>query len=233
ILLSFLFYQRRLESPLLDVRLFKNTPFAFSTLTALLNYSAVFGVSFIMSLYLQLVPGFDASQAGLIMLAQPVVMAAFSPVGGRLSDRIEPRIVSSIGMSIVAASIFSLSWLGAAAQWWEVAVRLMVLGLGHAFFSSPNTNAAMSSVERRQYGIAAAILSTFRFTGQAVSLAVATSVLSAHLGGVAVSARSGVRVPVAPFMAGMKSALTVLAAICALGIFTSLIRGKIREANQG
>ena len=233
VLAFFIFYQRRAESPLLDIRLFKNTPFTFSTLTALLNYSSVFGVSFILSLYLQLVPGFSASEAGLIMLAQPVMMAAFSPVGGRLSDRVEPRIVSSIGMSIVAASIFSLSRLGAEAQWWEVAARLMILGLGHAFFSSPNTNAAMSSVDRKEYGIAAAILSTFRFTGQAVSLAVATSVLSAHLGGIAVSARSGARVPVQPFMAGMKSALTILAAICALGIFTSLIRGRIREATQG
>jgi MFS family permease len=185
-----------------------------------------------LSLYLQLVPGFSASQAGLIMLGQPVMMAAFSPVGGRLSDYFEPRIVSSIGMSIVAASIFSLSRLGAAGHWWDVAARLMILGLGHAFFSSPNTNAAMSSVGRKQYGIAAAILSTFRFTGQAVSLAIATSVLSAHLGGVALSARSDARVPAEAFMAGMKSALTILAAICAMGVFTSLIRGRIREASQ-
>jgi EmrB/QacA subfamily drug resistance transporter len=232
VLAFFLLYQRRLESPLLDIRLFTNTPFAFSTLTALLNYSSVFGVSFILSLYLQLVPGFSASQAGLIMLGQPVMMAAFSPVGGRLSDYFEPRIVSSIGMSIVAASIFSLSRLGAAGHWWDVAARLMILGLGHAFFSSPNTNAAMSSVGRKQYGIAAAILSTFRFTGQAVSLAIATSVLSAHLGGVALSARSDARVPAEAFMAGMKSALTILAAICAMGVFTSLIRGRIREASQ-
>jgi predicted MFS family arabinose efflux permease len=231
-LLFFIFYERRIESPMLDLRMFKNTPFAFSTLTALLNYSSVFGVSFILSLYLQLVPGFSASEAGLIMLAQPVMMAAFSPVGGRLSDRIEPRIVSSVGMSIVAASVFSLSRLGAAAQWWEVAARLMILGTGHAFFSSPNTNAAMSSVARRQYGIAAAILSTFRFTGQSISLAIATSVLSAHLGGIAVSARSGPRVPADAFMAGMRSALTILALICATGVFTSLIRGRIREEKE-
>ena len=228
----FIFYERRVESPLLDIRLFKNTPFAFSTLTALLNYSSVFGVSFILSLYLQLVPGFSASEAGLIMLAQPVMMAIFSPVGGKLSDHVEPRIVSSIGMSIVAASVFSLSRLGAAAQWWDIAVRLMILGIGHAFFSSPNTNAAMSSVPRKQYGIAAAILSTFRFTGQAISLAIATSVLSAHLGGIAVSARSGPRVPADAFMSGMRSALTILAVICATGIFTSLVRGRIRVASQ-
>jgi MFS family permease len=225
----FIFFESRVASPLLDLRLFKNTPFAFSTLTALLNYSSVFGVSFILSLYLQLVPGFSASEAGLILLVQPVMMAIFSPLGGRLSDRVEPRIVSSIGMSIVAASVFSLSLLGAASPWWDIAIRLMVLGIGYAFFSSPNTNAAMSSVDRRQYGIAAAILSTLRFTGQAISLAVSTSVLSANLGNVVVSRHAGSQISAGAFMNGMRTALTILSAVCAAGVLTSLIRGKIRK----
>jgi len=226
----FVWYQRRAASPLLDLSLFKNTAFAYTVLTSLLNYSSVFGVGFIMSLYLQLVPGFTASEAGLIMLTQPIMMALFSPLGGRLSDRVEPRIVSSIGMTIVALSIFALAQLEANSAWWDTTLRLMVLGLGYAFFSSPNTNAAMSSVDRRQFGIAAAILSTMRFTGQAISLAVSTSVLSAHLGGVAVSRRSGAKLPADAFMSGMRMALTILALICAAGIFTSLVRGKIHAA---
>jgi hypothetical protein len=133
-------------------------------------------------------------------------------------------------MTIVALSIFSLALLNANSAWWDTALRLMVLGLGYAFFSSPNTNAAMSSVQRHQYGIAAAILSTMRFTGQAVSLAVSTSVLSAHLGGVIVSRRGGAKLPADAFMSGMRMALTILALICAAGIFTSLVRGKIHDA---
>jgi len=228
----FLLIETRVASPLLDIRLFRNTPFAFSTLTALLNYSSVFGVSFIMSLYLQLIPGFGAQQAGLILLAQPVMMAAFSPLGGRLSDRIEPRIIASIGMAMVSASIFALSLLGAASQWWDIALRLMALGTGHAFFSSPNTNATMSSVTKRQYGVAAAILSTMRFTGQAISLAVATSVLAANVGRAVVSRSSGPQVPVEAFMTGMRIALTMLSAVCAAGVFTSLVRGKVRSASK-
>jgi len=230
-LVFFVSYQRRAAAPLVDLSLFKNSAFACTVLTSLLNYSSVFGVGFIMSLYLQLVPGFTATEAGLIMLAQPIMMALFSPLGGRLSDRVEPRIVSSIGMTIVALSIFSLALLDANSAWWDTALRLMVLGLGYAFFSSPNTNAAMSSVGRHQYGIAAAILSTMRFTGQAISLAVSTSVLSAHLGGVALSRRTGARLPADAFMSGMRMALTILAVICAAGIFTSLVRGKIHTAN--
>src|SRR5438874_5272917 len=222
VLAVFIFYERSIASPLLYIRLFNNTIFAFSTLTALLNYSSVFGVSFILSLYLQLVTGFSASEAGLIMLVQPVLMAIFSPLGGWLSDRVEPRVVSSVAMGIVAAAVYSMGWLSATSQWWEIAVRLMVLGVGYAFFSSPNTNAAMSSVDRRQYGIAAAILSTMRFTGQAISLALATSVLSANLGAIVMSGRSGFQVPADAFMKGMRTALLILAGICVVGIFTSL-----------
>jgi EmrB/QacA subfamily drug resistance transporter len=232
VLALFIFFETRVASPLLDIRLFKNTPFAFSTLTALLNYSAVFGVSFILSLYLQLVSGFSAEQAGFIMLVQPVTMAVFSPLSGWLSDKVEPRIVASIGMATVSASIYSLSRLDAAAVWWDVSVRLMVLGTGHAFFSSPNTNATMSSVAKRQYGVGAAILSTMRFTGQAVSLAIATSVLSAKVGGVAISGGSGSPIPAEAFMKGMKVALIMLSAICAAGVFTSLVRGRIRSTSS-
>lgn len=226
----FIFLETRVASPLLDIRLFKNTAFAFSTLTALLNYSSVFGVSFILSLYLQLVSGFSAEQAGFIMLVQPVTMAIFSPLSGWLSDKVEPRIVASAGMATVSASIYSLSRLGAAALWWDIAVRLMVLGTGHAFFSSPNTNATMSSVAKKQYGVGAAILSTMRFTGQAVSLAIATSILSAQVGGIAVGRHSGPQIPVQSFMSGMKIALGILSVICAAGVFTSLVRGRIRSA---
>jgi len=232
ILALFLLIETQVASPLLDIRLFKNTPFAFSTLTALLNYSSVFGVSFIMSLYLQLIPGFGPEQAGLILLAQPVMMAVFSPLSGWLSDKIEPRIIASIGMAIVSASIFALSLLAPYSEWWDTALRLMALGTGHAFFSSPNTNATMSSVEKTRYGVAAAILSTMRFTGQAISLAVATSVLSANVGRVVVLGSSGPGVPVDAFMTGMRIALTMLSAICAAGVFTSLVRGKVRSSSK-
>jgi EmrB/QacA subfamily drug resistance transporter len=229
VLALFIFFETRVASPLLDIRLFKNTPFAFSTLTALLNYSSVFGVSFIMSLYLQLVSGFGPEQAGFILLVQPVTMAIVAPFSGWLSDKVEPRIVASIGMATVSASIYALSRLGAAAEWRDIAVRLMVLGTGHALFSSPNTNATMSSVTKRQYGVGAAILSTMRFTGQAISLAVATSVLSANVGSVVVSGHSGLQIPAEAFMKGMKIALILLSGICAAGVFTSLVRGRIRS----
>jgi len=127
-------------------------------LAALINYSATFAVAFFMSLYLQNIKGFDPQTAGLILVAQPVVMAAFSPVAGRLSDRIEPRIVASAGMAFTTAGLLLLSFLNVATAVEYIVASLIILGFGFALFSSPNVNAVMSSVEKKFYGVASATL---------------------------------------------------------------------------
>lgn len=230
-LLIFLFSETRTRFPLVDLRLFvRNRTFAFSNLTALLSYSSTFGVSFIFSLYLQLVLNFEPQYAGLILLAQPIVMAMFSPVGGWLSDKMEPRYVVSAGMAVISASIMSLSLLDKSSTAWDIVPRLLLLGLGYAFFSSPNTNAVMSSVERSQYGIASGILGTMRFSGQAISLALAVFMLSMATSAIASIQSPGILIRDEPFLLGMKIALTTMAAIGAIGVATSLVRGKIRQA---
>ncbi|MDD5591281.1 MAG: MFS transporter, partial [Dehalococcoidales bacterium] len=105
---AFCFVRRgiKVKHPLLDIGLFrKNKVFAFSNLATLLNYSALFAVGFLLSLYLQYIKGLDPQNAGLILVAMPAVQAALSPLAGRLSDRIEPRILASIGMGINAIGL--------------------------------------------------------------------------------------------------------------------------------
>jgi EmrB/QacA subfamily drug resistance transporter len=103
LIVTFIFRERKIKNPLLDITLFRhNSAFVFSNLAALINYSATFAVSFLLSLYLQYIKGLSPLHAGLILVAQPVVQTIFSPFAGRLSDRVEPRIVASIGMSITA-----------------------------------------------------------------------------------------------------------------------------------
>jgi len=100
-ILSFVWWETRAESPVLNIDLFRNnTVFAFSNLAALINYSATFAVSFLLSLYLQYIKGLSPQNAGLILVSQPIMQAIFSPPAGRLSDRIESRIVASMGMGL-------------------------------------------------------------------------------------------------------------------------------------
>ena len=168
---AFILWEKRVAAPVLDVRLFRaNRVFAFSNAAALINYSATSAVAFLLSLYLQYVKGLPPQKAGLVLVAQPLVMALFSPLAGRASDRIEPRVVASVGMAISSAGLLALVFLGPETSIGFITGALLGLGFGFALFSSPNTNAVMCSVERRAYGVASSTLGTMRLTGQMLSL---------------------------------------------------------------
>ena len=223
LIIIFTFRERKVKNPLLDITLFRhNTVFVFSNLAALINYSATFAVSFLLSLYLQYIKGFSPLHAGVILVAQPVVQAIFSPFAGRLSDRMEPRIVASMGMSLTAFGLGLLILLNNQASILFIVAILFILGLGFAFFSSPNTNAIMSSVEQQFYGVASGTLATMRMTGQMLSMGIVMLIFALHIGDVPITPEA-----YPSFMGSMHSSLIVLSLLCFGGIFASLTRGKI------
>ncbi len=225
-LVIFINWERKVKIPVLDMNLFwNNRVFTFSVLAALINYSATFAVAFFMSLYLQTIKGFNPENAGLVLVAQPVVMTIFSPLAGRLSDKIEPRIVASAGMAFTTAGLLFLGFLNEATSIEHVVFLLIILGFGFALFSSPNTNAVMSSVEKKFYGVASATLGTMRLIGQMLSMGIATLIVAVYLGNVQITPD---HYPV--FVRSINSAFISFAAICFLGIFASLARGKLRDA---
>jgi EmrB/QacA subfamily drug resistance transporter len=221
---GFALWERSTASPLLNMDLFlHNATFGFSNLAALINYSATFAVTFLLSLYLQYIKGFTPQYAGFILVAQPIVMAAFSPLAGRLSDRIEPRIVASLGMGLSAAGLSLFTLLSPATPVGFIAGVLMLIGFGFALFSSPNTNAVMSSIDRRFYGVGSATLGTMRLTGQMLSMGIATVIFAVHIGSAAITPEYYPQ-----FLAGLRTAFTLFAALCFGGVFASLARGKVR-----
>jgi MFS family permease len=151
------------------------------------------------------------------------MQAIFSPAAGRLSDRIESRIVASAGMALTATGLLLLIFLGPSSPLWYIIGSLMLLGLGFALFSSPNTNAVMSSVERRDYGVASATLGTMRLTGQMLSLGTAMLLFALFIGPVQITPEV-----YSAFLTAMRTAFTLFAALCFLGIFASLARGNVR-----
>ncbi len=225
-LLLFIWWEDREQSPLLNMSLFRRNPvFTFSNLAALINYSATHAVSFLLSLYLQYARGFSPGRAGTILIAQPLIMAALSPLAGRISDRVEPRILASGGMAVIVAGLLSLSFLGQSSPIQALLAILAFLGSGFAFFSSPNTNAVMGSVEKRFYGVASATLATMRLTGQMLSMGIATMVLSLFLGNAPINPQT-----LPAFLKALKTLFCLFAALCFGGVFASLARGSIREA---
>jgi EmrB/QacA subfamily drug resistance transporter len=223
-LVALIKWESTTESPVLDINLFRtNRVFAFSNLAALINYSATFAAGFLLSLYLQYIKGLDPQDAGMVLIAQPLVMAIFSPFAGRLSDRIEPRIIASAGMALTLLCIIPFAFIDGQTPVWYITVVLVILGLGLALFSSPNTNAIMSSIERRCYGVGSATLASMRLVGQALSMGVAMLVFAVYMG----------RVEILPenyplFLVSARIAFMIFAGLCFLGIFASLARGEVR-----
>ena len=170
-LLAFIKWELVVKSPVFEVNLFvTNRTYAFSCLAALINYSATFAVAFLLSLYLQYIKGLTPQGAGVVLVSTPVVMAIFSPLAGRLSDRIEPRVISSLGMGLTVLGLVLLIALNARTGLPYIIASLLILGFGFALFSSPNMNAIMSSVDRRFFGIASASVGTMRLLGQMLSM---------------------------------------------------------------
>ncbi len=223
-IVCFVVLESRTDSPVLNIDLFRANPvFAFSNLAALINYGATFAVGFLLSMYLQYLKGMTPQQAGFVLVCQPVVMMALSPLAGRLSDRIEPRIVASAGMALTTVGLFMLTFLEKDTDLSLVIGSLLVLGLGFALFSSPNTNAIMGSVERKFYGVASAMVGTMRTTGMMISMGIAMFLFSVYLGPVQITPEFH-----APFLASAKAAFVVFTVLCFGGIFASLARGKLR-----
>jgi len=224
----FIRFELRAAAPLLDLRLFQtNRIFAFSNLAALFNYSATSAVAFLMSLYLQYIKGLPPQKAGLVLLAQPIIMALSSPFAGRLSDRSEPRLIASFGMGLSVAGLFLFSFLRAGTGFGFIVASLVCLGLGFGLFSSPNTNAIMSSVEKRHLGIASAALGTMRLSGQMLSAGITMMIFALVMG------RAPIQPSVYPqFLRSVRIAFVFYALLCVAGIFASLARGNRERTAQ-
>jgi len=215
----FIWIELNNPSPVFNLRLFRNFTFTFSSLAALINYSATFGVSLLLSYYLQYIKGLTPNITGLILVTQPVLMALVAPVAGRASDKFNPQKLAGLGMAIISVALFSLTFVNMATPIWIIFISLAVLGIGFGLFSSPNTNAIMSSVEKKYLGIASATVSTMRLIGQSFSIGIVTLIFALILG--------RVRIEPSNFNLLLKSthiAFSVFAVLCFIGIFAALAR---------
>jgi len=222
---AFIWWEMRITSPILDIGLFRNsTAFTFSNLAALINYSATFAITFLISLYLQYLKGFNPGSAGLILVAMPAMQAIFSPLTGRLSDRIEPRLIATAGMVLNTVGLIVFIFLTEETSLKLIIGNLVLIGFGYALFVSPNTNAIMSSAPKTAYGVASATLATMRQIGTVLSMGVAMLMFTLY---------SIANVQITPeyyplFQESMQTSFIIFAILCFGGIFASLARGKVR-----
>jgi len=232
---AFAVVEDRVREPMLDLDLLrKNRVFAAANSAALLNYMAVFAVTTLTAVFLVIVQGRSPEQAGLVMLAQPVLMAALSPFAGRLSDRVGSRILASAGMAVIAGGMIELAF--ASGSLVRVLLALATIGVGMACFSAPNVSAVMGSVERSQLSLASGFLSTMRFTGQGISIAMLGAIAAWRLGPdggrIILLGEAADGTGAGAFASGFRTAMLVGAVLALVGATVSLV-GRPKESRPG
>jgi len=218
----FILREKKTVHPLFDITLIsKNRVFAFSSLAALIHYAATSAIGFFLSLFLQYIKELGPRDAGFVLMAWPVTMALISPAAGKLSDTRNPGVLASIGMTITSVGLIMLCFLTAETSVLFIVAVLVIMGAGFSLFSSPNSNAIMSSVEKRQLGNASGMLGTMRNVGQTFSMAIALMLLAIYMGQAKIDPTN-----YPELLGAMKSAFVIFAILCFAGIFASLARNK-------
>jgi len=218
----FLIAEKKIINPVFDISLIlQNRVFAFSGIAALIHYSATSATGFFISLYLQYLKGLDARTAGLIMISQPIAMTLLSPAAGKLSDRKNPGVIASAGMGMTATGLILLCFIKETTPNYLIILLLLLMGIGFGLFSSPNSNAIMSSVEKRHLGVASGVVGTMRMVGQMMSMGIAMMLISLYIG------KQTINPDTYPgLLAGMRTGFIVFSILSVFGIFASLARNK-------
>lgn len=232
IITAVLFVARQfaVPQPLLQLRLFKNRLFTMANLSAAFASMGMIAVLFLMPFYLEDVLHYTLFESAVLLTPYPVTMLIVAPVSGWLSDRLGSRTLGTIGMALSAVSLLWMSTLTTHSSYGDVAIRLVVLGLGMGLFQSPNNSAVMSSAPTTHRGVASAVLGTMRNLGTMLGIGITGAVfvsfmpfnafLQLALNGE--TTQTGVDAVIAAFRICYWAA-TIFAV---LGIITSLSRGK-------
>jgi EmrB/QacA subfamily drug resistance transporter len=221
----FVYIEAHGKSPMLDLSLFKKPSFSLTAVSAIINYIGVFTCIILMPYYLFQGRGFTIAQAGLILIAQPLVMAVVAPISGTLSDRIGTRIPAVFGMAVLSAGLYLLSRLTGRSSIAAIMLSLAVVGLGTGVFISPNNSALMGSAPKTRQGIAAGILATSRnfgmVLGAGISVAIYSTVLAHGVNGVVLPANAAES---AAIYTALGASFLVVSLINLLGVVTCMVR---------
>lgn len=219
IMVVFSVYENKQTNPVFNIKVFfENRVFKYSSLSALINYSATFAISFMLSLYLQYVRGLPPRDAGFILIVQSIMMAVVSFASGKLSDKMSASFLSTLGMSIIFVGLIGLCFIGESTNFYIIIALLILIGFGFGVFSSPNMNILMSSVDKQYYGFASATAGTMRLVGQSLSMGIAMMSISLLIGDIKFSAAVHTEL-----MYSMRITFIICSVLCLFGVYASSI----------
>jgi len=230
VFIVFIFVERRQRYPTLDLNLFKIRLFAAGNLAGFLNSVAFNCGPFLRSLYLQLVMGYSALRAGVVLIPMEIVVLAVSPISGRLADKYGSRVLSSIGLALNAAALFWFSTLNEKSTYAAILISLVLFGLGRALFISPNSSSVMGSVPAERRGVANGVRMTLNMTGGVTSVPLSLLLMTLvmpydRLSQIVSSSQLIGSGELTIFLRAINHACLILGVIILIAIIPSLLRG--------
>ena len=221
-LIIFGLQQSRTENFLLNVHLFRSRVFTGSCVASFMCYAASYSLNFFLPLYLQNIGMMTSTEAGMMLLTQPFIQAIFTPMFGRLSDKMsDKRILPTVGMAIAAIGEISVVFYSTTLSTPIVMTTMVLVGFGFAMFSAPNTSILMSSVPPAETGEASAMTSVTRQTGMMVSMGIAMLCISVIMG----SADNISPETYDDFLVVLRTAFVIAFMMCCIGAVFSVLRG--------
>ena len=178
----FIWAEKRVKSPVLDLSLFANRAFSIGAVAAWSNHAANVAIPVFLPFYLESILHYQPGHVGLVLAAGPMTMAVVAPISGHLSDRIGPRFLASTGLLIAGLGILWLHTLGADATDLDVVLRLVIVGFGSAMFNSPNSSSVMGSVTRENLGTAGGVIALMRNLGMVSGVSLAGAIVTSRSG---------------------------------------------------
>ncbi|WP_296812132.1 MFS transporter [uncultured Methanobrevibacter sp.] len=218
LLIIFAYYELNVESPAFNMRLFKNMKFTSSNIAALCSYLAIAAITTILNYHFQYVRNWDAQLTGIMLIITPIIMALIAPNAGKLSDKIHPQKLAAFGMSIATVTLLILLFLDANTPIYLIVVAMILQGVGMGLFTTPNTNAIMSSVPPKETPNASAAQSAMRTIGQTMSLGLLTLVFAWIMGSLKLSSEHADLIVQCSQIVCM-----ICTVVCIVAIFASLV----------
>ena len=225
LLIIFGYYELKVESPAFKMTLFRNMKFTSSNVAALCSYLAIAAVTTILNYHFQYVRGWNAQMSGLMLIITPIIMAMIAPNSGRLSDRIHPQKLAAAGMGIATVTLLILIFLDANTPLYLIVIAMVLQGIGMGLFTSPNTNAIMSSVPQKEAPNASAAQSAMRTIGQTMSLGLLTLVFAWIMGSLKLSSQYADMI-----VQASQIVCIICTVVCIIAIISSLVGIKSKDS---
>ncbi len=217
-LLMFYLVEKRSHFPLINLELFKSKSFTFGNITSMINYSSFIAVNYILFLYLKYIKGLGSIKIGLILSISAIAMLIISLLAGKLSDKINPGLVSTAGMILTTIGIAIMALINENTGLELLILSLIIFGVGNGLFLPSNTKAVISSADKKYYGVVGATLTDVRAIGQVFGIGIVLLVISIFMGNTEITSSNHL-----DLLISIKISLIILSILSALGTSISIL----------